>query len=900
MSSSVIFGYPDIPKSITNINVKPQDALDFNEPMSFILFIKTISTSFEPSNLQKYYNGYLKKWNSFKNNKNISDNDLIKQNYLEFLKEISLNYTNIEERKFLSNIDFENPSDLQIAIPFYSRKLIEISKYYNKKREQSKFELTKKKVVGTKVGLEKAIADFTIDYLESLQDGSFYFNIEDVKSKLEVEIEELYDTYPKYFNQIPDEKIYDKKDLDWGLDIFLRTNSDILSSTLSGYDSSAIELKELDDLIDNKRNLTKKYLSTDFYYISTGPLLSGSTEVNFVSGKLFDSGKGGKNILNVNYPTTASTREDYLLTPREIGFFRPSKNAIIIIDGKTLSYTINTTVLEENKLYYFPDPTIHTSEFVVYVVDDTYLKNNITAGSAKNQPIQTDDAVSYQGYVSNDDINNIPDMSMLFNMGYFHDLKKDTFGNSFGLIKDNYNFRENLKNIDYPITKSLLLNGHSFYDDLYGEGYNFDYTFSDYDVAAGSTKRSGLSTFTNSFVELENQYLLYFRRFTPYEELIDPPIAIDNTTLWECSGFIKSNGIPYIDSISSDLSAFPGNGTYYFSDLIECGIHKEVPLTRALKDNLYPTISADFTESSRSIPELDCGLFADLINVPFLVNREEYAFINETTETTIVSSISSTIQSIFDRHELNGKIYVNNISTGLSYYSTDIFNYWFSKFPSEFITQLNGDVHSFDLSNNTIFIETSNYLMIDKVQYTNGVFENPKTESIIINHSSDTFDKISNRFKINENVYYCKMQIISSISVSNNIVIYPIIYKFDTINFKQTVVFPISESQITNNSNYYTISAGDVRYTHIDNPIITYSSRNNILNISFLLKDQNEYISIQEYDFDINSNMMLLNHSQYFDKTAIYSNIFNESWSSSLNVKLSSTVPITLNEELIL
>ena len=48
MSVTAQFGYPDVPKSITNANVQTKDALDVSNPMSFILFIKTISNSFEP------------------------------------------------------------------------------------------------------------------------------------------------------------------------------------------------------------------------------------------------------------------------------------------------------------------------------------------------------------------------------------------------------------------------------------------------------------------------------------------------------------------------------------------------------------------------------------------------------------------------------------------------------------------------------------------------------------------------------------------------------------------------------------------------------------------------------------------------------------------------------------
>jgi hypothetical protein len=135
---------------------------------------------------------------------------------------------------------------------------------------------------------------------------------------------------------------------------------------------------------------------------------------------------------------------------------------------------------------------------------------------------------------------------------------------------------------------------------------------------------------------------------------------------------------------------------------------------------------------------------------------------------------------------------------------------------------------------------------------------------------------------------------------SNNIILYPKIYKFNINNFTNDLVFPLPISEIYDNSSYYTISSTNVRYTHADSPIISHDSRTNILNVSFLIKDQNEYISIQEYDFDINSNMKLLNHNQYFDNSGSYSSNFNEALSSFMSVKFSSSSPRIINEELIL
>jgi hypothetical protein len=128
-------GYPSVPRSITDPSVSKEYSLDAYEPISFLVFIKNITVSYQPETLQDYYLDYLKNWNILNGNKSNNNKQIIVDRYIEFIKDISLNYTTVEERKFLSKLDFSNPLDLDIAIPFFSRKLVEIAKYYNKKRE---------------------------------------------------------------------------------------------------------------------------------------------------------------------------------------------------------------------------------------------------------------------------------------------------------------------------------------------------------------------------------------------------------------------------------------------------------------------------------------------------------------------------------------------------------------------------------------------------------------------------------------------------------------------------------------------------------------------------------------------------------------------------------------------
>ena len=95
----------------------------------------------------------------------------VKEMYVSLLKDIALNYTTVEEKRFLLNIDYNNPRDLDIIIPFYSRKIKQIAQYYSKKREdvvQSSFRNTLK---GSDFGVEVSASNIQRAYLGAVAQG---------------------------------------------------------------------------------------------------------------------------------------------------------------------------------------------------------------------------------------------------------------------------------------------------------------------------------------------------------------------------------------------------------------------------------------------------------------------------------------------------------------------------------------------------------------------------------------------------------------------------------------------------------------------------------------------------------------------------------------------------------
>lgn len=903
MALSIQLGYPDVPKSITNPNVKLQNVLDKDSPMSFLTFIKTIAVSFEPDSLQNYYTYYLKEWNGKNNRKDEDNNSIIVERYRDFIKDISLNYTTLEERVFLSKINFNDPYDLDIAIGFYSKKLKEIAQYYNSKREDVKFEITKKKILGTNQGIGNKILELSLNYLENLQDGPILYDINSIKSQIEVELEELFDGYPYYFNQIPDETVYDKKDLDYNEDIFLKSNAELIATIFAGVSDEIKKLKEVDQLFDTKRVLSRNSVSTDFYYLSTG-----STVTDFVSGVLFEATAAAQNLVNRKYPTTASTPQTVnLKTPHQVGFFTPAKNGMLFLDGTNSRFEINFANLQPNSIYYFADPTITgvNGEVLVFYADDSLLKRNFSSGKANNQPIQTDDGASYNGYVSKLNPKEITYFDEVFDKGYISDAKKDIYNNLFGLFKIDPNFNEVIENVSTNVIKSLQFNGHTFYDLQFQEGFQFNYNTYD-DATYLETLRSSLTSYSPTFNTLSSFYTLFFRNFKPYEELVEPRSDDLNIEYIIRDGafFRKNDGTAYDDPISSDLNAFPGSGVYYFSELLESGIHDASPIQRALVDPLYPTLTAVFHESvrpngSNGVEYIDGGNFTDNFDFEFSLTEQPYEF-NGTLLSSTRYVLPSADNSYYnERRDLVGQMFIQNGVTRRVAPLLNTLPYLTSRHPATVWTQLSSKINRFELAYDTLFIQTSSYLVIEKTKLEDGVFVDPKTVTYSLSHDTGAFNRITNRFKKGNNVYYAILRTSSDYLSTNNFKVYPEIYRFDLVNFKNDKVFPLTQAFVT---DFFNISGGDIRYVIADTPTITYSSRNNLFNVSFLLKDQNNLLYLHEYDFDESPNIKFVSHKAFKPTNDQVSNIFNSSYQSNLTFFLSSgTASIQLSsEELVL
>ena len=268
-----------MPFSITNKSVDRKLAEDRTNPFSLLEFIRVVGNFVEFSEITKYYNQYLIDWNTITTNSEANTNLLIVEAYRSFIRDISLNFNSEAENKFFSQINYNDPYDLDVALSFIGRKIKEIALYYGKKRENIKLEATKHKLTGSTKGIVAAIKEKILDVLANNSDRTQYSTVADAAKNISIHVDELYQNTAGALNKTPNSLDYDAKDRDYGLDIFLKSNQELVDQIFGSTSAEYKQANEVDSIFDNKRGLTKKYMGADYYYLSSTEIEVDSPDI---------------------------------------------------------------------------------------------------------------------------------------------------------------------------------------------------------------------------------------------------------------------------------------------------------------------------------------------------------------------------------------------------------------------------------------------------------------------------------------------------------------------------------------------------------------------------------------------------------------------------------------------
>lgn len=505
MSRFIKFGNDNVLYSIINT----KNNLIFKDniaPYSFNDFLKNTNEEYTPTQYNDFYLSYLKQWYLVKNNVAVSEQNLIQQQYITLLKDITLNYTTNAEKKFISNIDFNNPDDLEVIIPFYSRKIKSVVEFYKSTRDKTKTVTLGYKQKGTNIGIEDTIKTNVLNYLFDNQlISSDNLTYKSLQRLIEIEVEELVDTFGNYFNLSVDpaetetdlrKSLYTSNYNVIDSDVFINFGS-VLRKTIFNkvflkqlgfgigvnvnltYDPYCATNTPLGNLIKQKtvggisptdkiyyqQRLLEKFMGVDVHYVYR------DTTGQAFSGVLITAAYPSSNLLNVTNPSTATVPSDEFEALKKIGlYFRPDHLGVLKFDVREKTFRIDTSVLAPNIVYIYPDPTVYGNVQysgitpVVYDVDYSQDIQFISSTFSYGDPKINSTDQPYYAYTSRQqkqsnlgiaNSNFSSSITQLPDIGYTHTFNTDIYGNQYFLQKSGYS-RNTSANIS--LANGLALN----------------------------------------------------------------------------------------------------------------------------------------------------------------------------------------------------------------------------------------------------------------------------------------------------------------------------------------------------------------------------------------------------------------------------------------------------------
>ena len=874
--------------SITNSN--EIDYKDTVAPFSFLDFINNTQADYSPEEYSSFYSSYLQAWHANQGGSEEEQKTQFTDYYRQFIKEIVVNYTTETEKRFLEKIDFNDPADLDVAIPFFANRLKDIALFYKKKRDEGKYVIDRNKMKGSQTGLEKAIFDNIYNFIFNSEDALDTENDEVFKAVqgLGVEIEEFVDVYGDYFdapstangnniNEIDTKYWLDPEGIKAitgdenfigairtftinppaitpeEYDAICNPDNDLVQ-LYNQYKKGGIPLNEFYAL---KRALVQKYIGTDVYYIDTSTTPA-------TSGLMLAADNPAANALNLQGADTATVPSNEQKLLRDVGLnFQPDDIGLFKLQAETYNYEIDSATLANNTVYIFPDPakfgnvsTNPQSNYPVYYkFDHRGNTRNVSSGYAAGDPKTTNKVTTFESYTTKErnstqlkDLNDISykiNFTDLYNEGLVDKHQTDVYGNEYALFKyDPLKPRE--EDVSNTV-KNLLLNGHLFFDPF--EGTSFDYSLTGQN---GNTVRSGMSTHTNGYSALEayDPLWLYMREFYPYQDLIQ-----DSRNLIPL--YRDGGALTFLDGRELPDNA---NGNSHYTILADGTVDQS--------GAFFPDVKY-YLSAGIGYKDYDGGFFTDdvqLANDFLYGDNLRYVDSTDARGSTILSNLSSSATSLTteEKATLDGTLYVKNGTYSTSEKLSAALEPTISKYSTAVQGQLNHELVDFDIIQNTIFLETRSGLLVDKIKYEGGKFNKPSTVNTYYPASSaDNTDSFTNRFYVEKTgkIYFGKFKQDGECTndADNYKAYYPEIYEYSIDTNKSRLIYP--RKDVGNSVSDFELNDVDNRIrnyvpTSIHTPNIAYNSRNDIFKLTYIANDMNDFTHLVDVTFKLIDNTL--------------------------------------------
>ena len=178
--------------------------LNTNSPLSYPSWLR-YQSALAPDTSVQLYSQYLKDWYAANTLATASSTAAqIKQDYIQLLKDLSFLFNQDEQDLFLSQLDYTNNEDITIAIPYFVKKLKEISRIFSYKRESIKNAKIRYNLAGSNNGLETLLYQYILNGFTTRENNitqvpisslaQYFPPLSAVNGNFFIELEELHDS----------------------------------------------------------------------------------------------------------------------------------------------------------------------------------------------------------------------------------------------------------------------------------------------------------------------------------------------------------------------------------------------------------------------------------------------------------------------------------------------------------------------------------------------------------------------------------------------------------------------------------------------------------------------------------------------------------------------------------
>lgn len=398
---------------INSIVVADNDeAQDYNTPFSYTEWLRqTLNNDITTHDMANDYNVYVKRWNQVKLESRSNLNT--RQRYRNLLKNIALNYTTTEEKRFLSNLNYKNPRHVETATNFIARKLKDVSLYYSDARQHIR-QLTKTGDIGTPLSLKRYVySELTrlIDAKEIIGNRLRENKIDVTSNKTVVSVIESYDigeATEQQNIQITPEVFIDIND---AIQDLLSECMPVLQLTeeLALNISGEIEVNDSNISLltpGNFINYIKSDNNLNIRYIEKYTQDNASTTVYNLSGdvvKLFDPTHPSRHLFEdgIN-PSIYTGPSGKYRTKYQLGNMHvPQNMSLLTYYGDVIGYKRISNTQQEN----VRDPNRYgTRNLIDTTTDVTWIKADTSNGNLAGDIIDSERLQKFYSYRSNSEI----------------------------------------------------------------------------------------------------------------------------------------------------------------------------------------------------------------------------------------------------------------------------------------------------------------------------------------------------------------------------------------------------------------------------------------------------------------------------------------------------------------